>query len=163
MKIKVLIIISLFLMFPYLNVNTTGKKAPGIALYNMNDSLVTLSNLTKDNNVIVSFWASYCQPCIKELPQLVVLEKKYGAEKKVKLLLINIDKEGAVKAGPLLDELGISSECLLDRYQVNAKKFIPDLKIPAVFLVNRKGDIVFSASGESNENMVNLERAIKKL
>ena len=150
-------------MFQYLNVHTAGKKAPGIALYNMSDNLVTLGNLTKESNVIVSFWASYCLPCIKELPQLAELEKKYGSEKNVKLLLINIDKEGIEKAGSVLDRLGISSECLLDRYQVNAKKYIPDLKIPAVFLINRKGNIVYSASGEKSENMENLEKAIKKL
>ncbi len=140
-----------------------SKKAPGIALYNMNDQLVKLSELTKSNNVIVAFWASYCVPCKKEMPQLVQLEKKYSGSKGVKLLLINIDKEGKQAAQPVLDELGVEAECLLDSYQTCAKKYISGLKIPAVFLVNTSGEIVYEAVGESSENISNLEKAIKKL
>jgi hypothetical protein len=48
-------------------------------------------------------------------------------------------------------------------YQLTAKKYIPDLKIPAVFLVDRRGEIVFQAVGESAEIMSLLEKAIERL
>jgi len=146
------------------DINTASqKKAPGLALYNLDNNLVTLTELTKKSNVIISFWASYCKPCLKEMPMLVELEKKYEGKKKVKLLLVNIDNEGKEKAKPVLEDFKISNECLLDSYQVNAKKYIPKLKIPAIFLVNQKGNIVFEAVGESRENIANLEKAIQKL
>jgi thiol-disulfide isomerase/thioredoxin len=157
------IIIFLILITINFDVISATKKAPGIALYNLSDKLITLSTLNKDSNVIISFWAGYCKPCKKEMPQLVELEKKYGEKKKIKLLFVNIDKEGKEKAQPVLDELKITDECLLDKYQVNAKKYIPDLRIPAVFLVNSKGNIVFEAVGESTENIANLEKAIQQL
>ena len=139
------------------------KHAPKFAIFDLQDKLVTMTNLTKENNLVISFWASYCVPCKRELPQLVELEKKYAETKKIKLVLINIDKEGKVKAQPVLDSLGVKSLCLADMYQVNAKKYIPDLKIPAVFIVNKKNEIVFEATGEGEENIKNLEKAIQKL
>ncbi len=139
------------------------KQAPKFAIFDLQDKLVTMTTLTKENNLVISFWASYCVPCKRELPQLVELEKKYAEKKKIKLVLINIDKEGKDKAKPILDSMGVTSLCLADMYQVNAKKYIPDLKIPAVFIVNKKNEIVFEAVGESEENINNLEKAIQKL
>lgn len=139
------------------------KKAPRFALMNTGGSLVKLTSFAGKSNVILAFWASYCKPCKKEMPQLAELEKKYGEAKKLKLVLVNIDREGAEKAMPVLKELGIAAECLLDIYQVTAKNYIPDLKIPATFLINRKGDIVFEAVGEDRKNMEMLEKAIQGL
>lgn len=140
-----------------------AEPAPKFALFNSDGKLVTSSALFKKQNTIVSFWATYCVPCKKEMPQLVELQRKYGDAKKLHLIFINIDKEGKEKALPVLKELGVSNECLYDIYQLTAKKYIPDLKIPAVFLVDRRGEIVFQAVGESAETMQMLEKAIERL
>ncbi len=161
---KILIVIMFFILIAInFNLISATKKAPGIALYNLSDKLITLSSINKESNVIISFWASYCKPCRKEMPQLVELEKKYANKNRIKLLFVNIDNEGKEKAQPVLDELNITNECLIDRYQVNAKKYIPGLKIPAIFIVNQNGNIVFEAVGESEETIANLEKAIQKL
>jgi len=162
-KIAALLAILFLVVSANSDISTAPKKAPGIALYDLNDNLVTLTSITSAGNVIIAFWASYCAPCKKEIPQLVELKKKYQVSKRIGLLLINIDKEGREKALPFIESLGITDTCLIDRYQVNAKKYIPKLKIPAVFLVNTKGFIVFKASGENTQNLANLEKAIQRL
>ncbi|MCU0846206.1 MAG: TlpA family protein disulfide reductase [Spirochaetes bacterium] len=140
-----------------------AKPAPKFALFNADGKLITSSALFGKENTIVSFWATYCVPCKKEMPQLVELQRKHGEAKKLALVFINIDKEGKDKALPVLKELGVTDECLYDMYQLTAKKYIPDLKIPAVFLVDRRGEIVFKAVGESAETMRLLEKAIEGL
>ena len=140
-----------------------AKPAPKFALFNAEGKLVTSSALFGKENVIVSFWATYCVPCKKEMPQLADLVKKHGAARKVALVFINIDKEGKEGALPVLKGLGITDECLYDMYQITAKKYIPDLKIPAVFLVDKKGEIVFQAVGESAETIRLLEKAVEGL
>jgi thiol-disulfide isomerase/thioredoxin len=140
-----------------------AKPAPKFALFNADGKLVTSSALFGKGNTIVSFWATYCVPCKKEIPQLIEIQRKHAEDKKLALVFINIDKEGKDKALPVLKELGVANECLYDMYQLTAKKYIPDLKIPAVFLVDRRGEIVFQAVGENAETMILLEKAIERL
>lgn len=138
-------------------------KAPHFALCDLDGNYVTLSDLLKKNNIIIAFWASYCNPCKVELPQLAALEERYNQSKQIKLIIINIDTEGKEKALPVLQELSIGALCLLDPYQIVVKKYNPDLTIPATFLVTKKGIIIFKAIGESTENIRNLELEILKL
>jgi len=153
----------IFIVYTTVLYSANDIKAPRFALCNLDGKYVTLSELLEENNVIITFWASYCNPCKVELPQLVALENKYSQSKKIKLVLINIDTEGKAKALPVLQELSIGALCLLDPYQIVVKKYNPDLTIPATFLVNKKGIMKFKAIGESTENIKNLELEIQKL
>jgi len=103
-----------------------ARNAPGFALFNTEGKLVTLSSLTKDKPLVISFFASYCVPCKREIPQVLELEKKMPG--KFNLILINIDREGKEKAQEFLKGISVERDCLLDIYQQTAKKFIPDLK-----------------------------------
>lgn len=43
-----------------------------------------------DTTYIINFWATWCRPCVKELPYITSLEKKY-ADKKIKVTLVSLD------------------------------------------------------------------------
>lgn len=158
----VFIIVSMLVITAGADTYARRSKAPRFALYNMNDKIVMLSRLIKEGNVLLAFWASYCKPCIKEMPHLVELEKSYGTKRKIKLVLINIDKEKE-SAVSVLEQLNVKSECLLDLHQVTIKKYVSKPEVPALFLVNRRGNIVFKAIGSKKENLDRLEAAIKRL
>lgn len=145
------------------SVSPKNRKAPGFALFNAQGKLVTSTSLKKRGNIILSFWASYCKPCIREISLLAEIENKYRAEKNVHLILINIDKEGKEKALPILEAFNITNECLMDIYQLTAKKYIPDLMVPALFLIDRAGNITFQAIGEKKDTLEKLEKAIQQL
>ena len=143
--------------------NAQYRKAPGFALFNRSDKLTTLSQLVKNKNVILSFWASYCVPCKREMPQLKEIENKYGKANNFEVVFVNIDKEGKNIAVPILNKLNIDNDCLFDLYQITAKKYIPDLKVPAVFIINRNGDVIFEAVGEKPDTLVKIENFVKNL
>lgn len=164
MKKKFLIIMLEILIMTQFGFNIVeAKTAPGFALYNLDGKLVTLSSLVKENNIIISFWASYCTPCRNEIPQLIDLEKKYAEQKNIKLILVSIEKAGAAETKAALHGMGVNTECLLDPYTVVAKKYIPELRIPALFLVSKKGEILFNNSGYEPESIEKLEKLIIKL
>ena len=133
------------------------------ALLNLKGEIVTFSKLIKENNIIVAFWASYCLPCRREVPQLIDLEKKYGKSKNIKLVLVNTDKEGKNKAVSSLKEMNVINECLLDIYQVALQKYSPKLQIPATFLINKQGELLLKIIGESKENLNKIEKALQKM
>jgi thiol-disulfide isomerase/thioredoxin len=141
-----------------------NRRAPGMYLRNTNGSYVKLSDLNKNKNVLLSFWATYCVPCRAEMPALVELERKYSTAKNLQLVFVTIDGEDdRDSAIALLDRMNVRNECLFDIYQLSAKKYIPDLKIPALFLVDRYGFIVFEARGGKEESLRDLEKAIQLL
>lgn len=129
------------------------------ALFSTNEILVSLSTEIKKGDVLVVFFASYCAPCKKEIPELIRLHEKYG--KGFNILLVNIDQEGKPKAEQFLNEIGVSNHTtLLDIYQQAAKKYLPKLTIPAFFLVGRNGRIKYESIGYKPESIDSFEKYI---
>ena len=71
-------------------------KAPDFVFETLKDNIFNLRDI-KNKAILVSFWASWCAPCIKEIPQMIdMLEKK---QKKLAIIFISIDgnKDDMVK------------------------------------------------------------------
>src|SRR5215471_14376112 len=68
-----------------------GQRAPEFSLPTLKGPPVSLASL-KGKVVMIDFWAQWCEPCKKELPQLDKLAKDY-ASKGVVVLAVNIDNQ----------------------------------------------------------------------
>ena len=122
---------------------TKGQRAPDFTLTSMSGRKVSLSGL-RGKVVIVDFWAQWCEPCKKELPQLDKLNKDYAA-RGVVILAVNIDKERE-NAERLVKQLGLTLEVLLDPTGAVAASY--DLpKMPTSFVVDKKGIVRFVHDG----------------
>ena len=100
-----------------------------------------------DTTYIVNFWATWCAPCVKELPDFDSISKVY-ANKKIKVLLVTMDfkEEVKTKVAPFIKSKNIFSEVvLLD--EVNGNYFIPKISeawsgaLPATLIINQKKKI----------------------
>ena len=125
--------------------------------------LVTSS---KGKVVLVNFWATYCVPCRKEMPQLVALEAKLRA-RGFQFVTISADEpEQKGAAGMFLDKIKVPAPAYI-RTAKDDDKFITlvdpkwDGALPALFLYNRQGRKVRSFFGEANLDVVSA--AIEKL
>lgn len=67
-----------------------GQAAPDFSFLDSEGAPHRLTEF-RGNVVLVNFWASWCDPCMQEMPDLQALEKKMG-EKKFKLLAVNVDE-----------------------------------------------------------------------
>jgi thiol-disulfide isomerase/thioredoxin len=95
-----------------------------------------------DTTYIVNFWATWCAPCVKELPELDSIQTAYKGQK-VKVLLVTMDFKEDLKSKvlPFLEKKKLKSEVLL-LDEINGNYFIPKISndwtgaIPATLIVN---------------------------
>ena len=120
-----------------------GQKAPEFALPTLKGPTQSLSSL-RGKVVLVDFWAQWCEPCKKELPELDKLAKAY-AGKGVVILAVNIDKQRA-NAEKLVKQLGLGLDVLLDPSASVASSYDPP-KMPSSFVVDKKGIVRFVNEG----------------
>jgi peroxiredoxin len=120
-----------------------GQHAPDFSLQSLNGATVSLSSL-KGKVVLIDFWAQWCEPCKKELPQLDKLAKEY-AGKGVQIVAVNIDKQRG-NAERMVKQLGLSLDVLLDPAGSVAGSY--DLpKMPTSFVVDKKGIVRYVNEG----------------
>lgn len=139
MTTKGKIIISFLLMVFFCN----AQKVSGV--YKIND-LLTRIDKTNDTVYVVNFWATWCVPCVQELPEIDSFAVAHKNDK-IKVLLVSLDfkEDLEKKVNPFLKKHNYSMECvLLD--EINGNDYINkvDVKwsgsIPATLITisNRK-------------------------
>ena len=119
------------------------------AVYKIGDLLKRIDNKS-DTIYIVNFWATWCKPCVQELPEFEAFSKAHEKEK-VKVLLVCLDfkEELNKKVNPFLLKNKYKTECvILD--EVNGNDFIDKIDkrwsgaIPATFItVNKRKQTFF--------------------
>ena len=149
-----------------------GDNAPSFALRNLEGGYVKLSSFcgkysekSRNNRsvVILDFFATWCEPCIEQMPVIESIHQKYK-EKGVKVFLVSNDIEGAKKVLPFVKKSKIAVPVLLDMYRVVADKYGVD-KIPYTFVISKDGKIAAMYQGKK-DNLVfrkELEGKIEEL
>ena len=111
-----------------------------IAAYSADDIIHRASS--KDTLYIINFWATWCAPCVGELPEFNALESKY-ANMPVKVLLVSLDFKGdnTFKLASFLKRKNITPEVVW-LSDTNPNIFIPKIdnswegSIPATVIVH---------------------------
>jgi peroxiredoxin len=103
--------------------------------------------------VLVSFMASFCEPCKKELPYLEHLQTRYKADG-LRVVLVSIDTEtaGQEKVASLIAEHHVSFPVLKDRLRLVARRWLGSQSpLPSVFLVRADGTVAKVHRGYSED------------
>lgn len=97
----------------------------------------TLKNL-RGKVVMVNFWATWCPPCRKEMPDLDALYKRFKSQG---LVILSISDEDAGKVGPFVKQMKITYPVLLDPGR-KVNDLFQIYGIPKTFVYNRAGRLV---------------------
>ena len=115
--------LTIFFLFLFKMATATGQ-ATAIPVIGF-EALEPFLHNQNDTVYVVNFWATWCQPCVKELPYLEKLTKKYRTQP-VKVLLVSLDFKSqlASKLIPFVKSRKIRSEVVL-LHDLDANDWIP--------------------------------------
>lgn len=174
-KNGIFFIIILFLIIPSTRLPIQVFLNKGLAIFspnlesnnkhitNYNWELMALNNRpinfnkTKGKVVLINFWATWCPPCIAEMPSLQELHNDY--KDKIEFILVSSEKKEVISS-------------FLDKKEYDFKTYIPVetapdafkvSSIPRTFLIDKKGKIIIDETGAANWNSDKVRETIDKL
>jgi len=134
-----------------------------ITLKALDGSPVQTSALQNDGKpMIVSFWATWCKPCNRELNTIKEVYEEWQEETGVKLIAISIDDaRSATRVKPHVDGQGWEYEVYIDQNQ-DFKRAMNVVNVPHTFVINGKGEIVWQHTTFVEGDEEELLEAVKK-
>lgn len=121
-----------------------GDEAPPISLFKLESNKYYRSKeLIGQKNLVVSFFATWCVPCAKEIPELIKMSKEFDDDFSFLLVDVN-EKRDLVKKH--VEEKNISLQVVLDKYGKVFESFGGDT-LPLLVVINKKGNITYYHTG----------------
>lgn len=124
------------------------KQLPKVNVENLKGETISIQQILADSvPVVLSFWSTTCKPCIQELDAMAEQYDDWQKDFKFKVIAISVDdSRAASKVKALAGGRGWPFEVLLDKNQ-DLKRAMNVNSIPQLFILNKKGRVVFAHSG----------------
>jgi peroxiredoxin len=139
-----------------------GYPAPDFTLRNLQGNLEGLVD-HKDKVIILNFWATWCAPCLQEMPAFEKLYRSYRSQG-LTVLAVSLDKGDFSKVQSFVDSNNLTFPVLMDSDGV-AEKLYPSFTIPFTYVIDKEGRVAARVDGAknwaSNETFAALEILIK--
>jgi cytochrome c biogenesis protein CcmG, thiol:disulfide interchange protein DsbE len=143
---------------------TKNRQLPSIDIKDVKGNPFNTSKIKNDGNpIIISFWATWCKPCIRELTTIADVYATWQEETGVKLYAVSIDDaRSSSLVAPLVNGKSWDYVVLLDQ-NGDFKRAMNVGPIPQTFLINGKGEIVWQHTSFSEGSELDLIRLVEKL
>ena len=127
---------------------TSFAQLPSVQLKDINGKTVDTAKLSNDGKpFIISFFATWCKPCNRELTAISEQYVDWQDETGVKVIAVSIDQgQNIAKVKPLVDSNGWDYEVLLDP-NGDFKRAMGVNMIPHVFVIDGEGNIAEQHNG----------------
>ncbi|UCD33304.1 MAG: TlpA family protein disulfide reductase [Desulfobacterales bacterium] len=116
-----------------------GVPAPNVSLPGLDGKNVSLADF-KGKVVLLNIWATWCAPCVAEMPSMEKLYQELKGED-FELLAISVDESGAEAVKPFVEKYKLGFPVLLDT-KGEIKDLYQATGIPESFIIDKNGMIV---------------------
>ena len=140
------------------------KSLPSISLADVNGKNVNVADYGKSGKItVLSFWATWCVPCKKELSNMADLYDDWKRKFNVQIVAVSIDdSRSSTKVKPTVEGQRWTYDVLLDVNQ-DLKRQLNIQSVPFTVVVDAKGKIAFTHSGYVDGDEYILEEELQKL
>jgi len=141
-----------------------GNTLPAVNVKTMDGKSVNIQDLVGNGKItVISFWATWCSPCKRELDAIADIYPDWQEEYGVELLAVTIDDaRGVAKVPAMVSSKGWEYEILSDSKQ-ELQRALNFQTVPQTFLLDGAGEIVYTHSGYTSGDEFELEDEIKKV
>ena len=132
--------------------------APAISFVDLAGNTVSLAEFT-GKIVLVNLWATWCEPCLREMPSLERVQSRLGD--KLAVVAISEDHGGSKTVDPFIDKLGLKSvKVYLDPKSAIERAFKVQ-GLPTSFLIDREGRVLGRVEGAAEWDAPKLLEVLK--
>jgi peroxiredoxin len=162
---KKLLMMGLFLSFAFI---TKAQKEiqtmPNLVLKDMEGKSKNMADYSKSGKItVISFWATWCSPCKKELNNMHELYDDWKAKYDLQIVAVCTDNtRNTQKVKPYVNGQGWECDIIMDVNQ-DLQRAMNIVQIPHTFLLDQKGNIIYQHSGYVEGDEFSLEEKIKAL
>ncbi len=142
---------------------TIAQAAIDFALKDLDGRTIRLSDFRGTNVILLNFWATWCIPCIKELPHFQKFHDMYK-DKGLVVLAVTVDgPQSLALVRPFLKRYQYTFPVLLDTESKVVALYNPRVVLPYSILIDRDGNIRQARQGYSPGDEKSMEEMIVKL
>lgn len=148
----------LFLTFSFKGSFST---VPSIDVKTLDGKTVNIQDyIEKDKITVISFWATWCSPCKRELDAIMEVYPDWQEEYNVNLLAVTIDDARSLAKVPAMVETKGWEYTVLADVKRELQKALNFQTVPQTFLIDKNGQIIYSHAGYSPGDEFELEDKI---
>jgi peroxiredoxin len=153
-----------FTMKPVATGDGKGYKIPAATVKAMNGTKVNTADFSNGGKpIVISFWATWCAPCKKELENIAEVYEEWHKETGVKIIAISIDDaRNSAKVPGYVKAKELPFDIYLDENQ-DFKRAMNVNNVPHTFLVDGTGNIVYDHNNYVEGDEDKLYEKIKEL
>lgn len=144
--------------------NDSGKKLPSVDIKTLNGVTFNTSQIENDGApIVLSFWATWCKPCIQELTTIADVYEDWQDETDVKLVAISIDNtRNSHKVLPMINSKAWDYEVYLDE-NGEFKRAMGVNMVPHTFILDGDKNIVWQHTSFTEGGELEMFEVIKKV
>lgn len=156
--------IVLIIVFNLFNLNLLqAQKAIDFTLKDLEGKNIRLSDYIGKHVILIDFWATWCIPCVKELPHFQKFHTNYEKEG-LKIFAITVDgPETVAMVRPFMERYKYTFPVLLDIESRVIALYNPRVIMPYTVLIDRQGQIRSVHQGYSPGDEIKIEEELRQL
>ena len=123
----------------------SATKMPSFSLENVITGVEVSSEAFAGKSLLITFFATWCPPCIQEIPNLIEVQNAFG-EENFSVVALSVDQEGRKVVKRVVEKKNINYPVMMADNSVT-RDFGGVYGIPTSFLVNSRGNVVKKYTG----------------